>query len=262
MELIETHAHLNDAAFDADRDAVLDRARAAGVTRLVEIADSPADWDRAVALARARPFVRASLGLHPYYADQYSLELLAKLEKKAKLPEVCAIGEIGLDYVKTQIPVDVQKTAFETLLAAARDWGVPSVIHCRGAYPDLLEILRKHFPAPPTDKRFWGVVHCFSGTAPEAVECVKLGFALGCDGPITYPKNDPLREAFKQVGPSVTVLETDSPYLPPQSLRGKRNEPANLHEIIAKLAQAWAIPLSEAAAATSRNAVDLYRLEG
>lgn len=260
MELFDTHVHLNDAQFDADRDVVLSRAREAGVARMVEIADSPADWERAVALSRARPVLRAALGLHPYYAAEYSPDLLKKLREKTRLPEVVAVGEIGLDYVKAEAPRDVQRRAFEALLAAAKDWDVPAVIHCRGAYDDLLPILRNLFSGPPEGRRFWGVVHCFSALRPEAEACAALGFALGVDGPITYPKNDGLREAFRAVGAQAAVLETDCPYLPPQSSRGKRNEPGLLGEIAGRLALVYGLPLEELARVTTENAAALYRL--
>jgi TatD DNase family protein len=258
---IDTHAHLGDAQFAADREAVLARALSAGVSRIVEIADAPADWDAAIALSRARPSqVRCTLGLHPYYADQFSEELVTKLEKKILLPEVVGVGEIGLDYVKTEIPKEVQRAALTRLLTFCRDAKKPVVVHCRGAYEDLREILAKVFPGKPEGRRFWGVIHCFSGITEDALFCRDLGFALGADGPVTYPKNDPLREALKQAGLQSLVLETDSPYLPPQTLRGKRNEPINIPEIGARLAQVFGVETAELAAATSANARELYGL--
>ncbi|MDX6768267.1 MAG: TatD family hydrolase [Elusimicrobiota bacterium] len=258
--LVDTHAHLGDPAFDADRDAVFARAAAAGVARVVEIADSPDEWDRAVAIARARPgSARCTLGLHPYYADRYDDGFLARLRAALDAaPEAVGVGEIGLDYAKARVPRDAQMTAFRAILAACRDWGTPVVIHCRDAYADLVPVLEETFSGRTRKGRFWGVVHCFSGTPAEAVACAGLGFALGADGPVTYKKNDSLREAFRLAGPGVTVLETDSPYLPPQSSRGKRNEPASLVEVAAALAAVWSLTPDEAAAATSRNAADLY----
>ena len=257
----DTHVHLGDAQFDADRDAVLARALESGVGRLVEIADNPAEWDRAIALARANPDrMRCSLGLHPYYADQFDDHFIARLkEALASAPEAVAIGEIGLDYAKTQISPDIQRRAFSEILAAGRDWNVPLVIHCRDAYMDLVPMLRSVFTGRPEGRRFWGVVHCFSGTPAEAAACASLGFALGADGPVTYKKNDALREAFRAAGPDVAVLETDCPYLPPQSSRGKRNEPRAIPEIAARLAEVWSLPVEEVARRTTANASALYR---
>ncbi|MFI5348566.1 MAG: TatD family hydrolase [Elusimicrobiota bacterium] len=257
----DTHVHLGDEQFDADRDEVLARAAESGVARLVEIADNPDEWDRAVALARARPDrVRCSLGLHPYYADRFDEKFIPRLKAAlSAAPEAVAIGEIGLDYAKTNIPAGIQRRAFSELLSAGRDWNVPLVIHCRDAYADLIPMLRDAFARPPEGSRFWGVVHCFSGTPAEAEACAALGFALGADGPVTYKKNDALREAFRAAGPEVSVLETDCPYLPPQSSRGKRNEPRSIPEIAATLAEVWSLPLEEVARHTTANASALYR---
>ncbi len=257
---VDTHAHLCDAAFDADRDAVIARAAAAGVACFVEIADSPDDWARAAALARAHPdAARCALGLHPYYADRYDDGFLGRLRAALDAaPQAVAIGEIGLDYAKAQVPADAQRRAFSALLAAARDWNMPLVIHCRDAYADLLPMLRDAFSGPPTRRRFHGVVHCFSGTPEQAQDCVALGFALGADGPVTYKKNDALREGLRRAGPDAVVLETDSPYLPPQSARGKRNEPSAIPEIAAALAAVWDMSLEETARRTSANAAALY----
>ncbi len=257
----DTHVHLGDAQFDSDREEVLARSLESGVERLVEIADNPEEWDRAVAIARAAPDrLRCSLGLHPYYADRFDDGFISRL--KAALdaaPEAVAIGEIGLDYAKTQIPSEIQRRAFSELLIAGRDWNIPLVIHCRDAYMDLIPMLKEHFPRQPSGSRFWGVVHCFSGTPAEAEACAALGFALGADGPVTYKKNDALREAFRTAGPDVAVLETDCPYLPPQSSRGKRNEPRAIPEIAAKLAEVWSLPVEEVARRTTANAAALYR---
>jgi TatD DNase family protein len=257
----DTHVHLGDAQFDADRDDVIARARESGVGRLVEIADNPNEWDKAVAIARANPeTMRCSLGLHPYYADQFDDSFIPRLKSAlAASPEAVAIGEIGLDYAKTQIPHDIQRRAFSELLSAGRDWNVPLVIHCRDAYMDLVPMLKNAFPRAPEGRRFWGVVHCFSGTPDEASACAALGFALGADGPVTYKKNDSLREAFRAAGPDVAVLETDCPNLPPQSSRGKRNEPRSIPEIAAKLAEVWSLPVEEVARRTTANASALYR---
>ncbi|MBI3551158.1 MAG: TatD family hydrolase [Elusimicrobia bacterium] len=260
MEWFDTHAHLGDGQFSADREAVLERALQSKVLKIVEIADSPAEWEGALAMSRARPAqVRASLGLHPYYADQYCDELVDDLAKKAGLPEVVAVGEIGLDYVKTEIPKEVQLKALASLLSASLDWDKPVVVHCRGAYEDLRLVLERLFRGKTPRGRYWGVVHCFSGTAPDALFCRDLGFALGVDGPVTYPKNESLRQALREAGVECLVLETDSPYLPPQSSRGKRNEPAAIPEIGAALSAALGVAPEAVAAATTKNALDLFR---
>lgn len=262
--LIETHMHLGDTRFDEDRDAVLTRAAEAGVGWFVEIADEPAEWDRALALSRARPEkIRCTLGLHPYYADQWTEALGEKLVSMARLPEVVGAGEIGLDYFKhCTIPAEKQKEAMRGMLAAAWEAGLPVVVHCRDAYPDLIGILEDFYSGKttPAGRRFFGVVHCFSGTAEEAKRCAELGFALGVDGPVTYPKNDPLRAALKGAGLDALVLETDSPWLPPQSGRGKRNEPRAIAEICERLSELFEMEKEKVAGATTRNARDLFAL--
>ncbi|MFH2202070.1 MAG: TatD family hydrolase [Elusimicrobiota bacterium] len=259
--LFDTHTHLNDEKFAADRGAVLERARAAGVGALVEIADSPDDWDRAVALARARPaLVRCALGLHPYYADRWSEELGRALRAKADLPEVVAAGEIGLDYARCEIPHTVQQESFLKMCAAAAAADLPVIIHCRDADDDNIRLLEDFYGGRKCDGRFRGVLHCFSGAAEHAARAVRLGFALGADGPVTYPKNDALRAALGAAGLENIVLETDSPYLPPQSRRGKRNEPDAVPEIAAKLAEVFGVTTEEVAAQTTHNARDLFRL--
>lgn len=259
--LFDTHAHLNDAKFDEDREAALARAKDAGVARVVEIADAPEDWDRALALSRARPEqVRCALGLHPYYADRWSAELGGRLKRLAALPEVVAAGEIGLDYAKCPLPPGLQKESFARMLEAAAAAGLPVVIHCRDAYADLLPILEGRYAGKRPAGRFHGVIHCFSGTEADARRAVALGFALGVDGPVTYPKNDALRAALAAVGLGSLVLETDSPYLPPQSSRGKRNEPAYLGEIALRLAELFQQPVSAVAETTTANALALFRL--
>lgn len=261
MEFFDTHVHLNDARFEGDREQALERAARSGVTRLVEIADGPAEWESAIALSRARPAaVRCSLGLHPYHADAFTESLLEDLERKLKLPEAVAVGEIGLDYVKSEVPRQTQIKTLEAMLAACRAWDKPVVLHCRGAYDDMLSLLRNHYPRRHGSRRFHGVVHCFSGAPDQAQACAELGFALGADGPVTYPKNEALREGFRRAGLGVTVLETDSPYLPPQSSRGKRNEPAAIPEIAARLAGVFGVPLEQVAAETTKNGLELYRL--
>ena len=261
MTFVDTHAHLGDSQFDFDRDAVFARAAAAGISRIVEIADHPDEWSRAVAIARARPATaRCTLGLHPYYADLYDDGFIAKLKAAlAAAPEAVAIGEIGLDYAKAEVPHDVQQRAFEAIAAAAKSWSVPVVVHCRDAFADLLPLLARVYGGKPSDRRYWGVIHCFTGTPEDAKACTELGFVLGADGPVTYKKNDALREAFRLAGPDATVLETDSPYLPPLSSRGKRNEPAAIIEIATKLAEVWGVPLDEVGRRTSANAAALYR---
>ncbi|MBI5242851.1 MAG: TatD family hydrolase [Elusimicrobia bacterium] len=260
--LIDTHAHLSDTAFDGDRSAVLARALEAGVGVIVDIADSPDDWDRVLALCRSShsPLLRCALGLHPYYADRDPDPVAEALARKAKPPEAVAFGEIGLDYARCRIAHEVQQRAFLRLLEAADASELPVVIHCRDSFADTLDLLEGFYRGRAKTGRFRGVLHCFSGKEPEAQRGVSLGFALGVDGPVTYPANDALRAALRRAGLAHLVLETDSPYLPPQASRGKRNEPAAVKEIAAGLAAALGETPEEVGRITSENAKELFRL--
>lgn len=254
----ETHAHLCDPRFSADRDEVVRRAFDAGVEPIVEIADGPDEWDAAAALAAANPGrVFWAAGLHPYYADKSSDEVWDRLAGFAARADFVAVGEIGLDYAKSSAEAAAQKAAFERGLAVARRINRPVIIHCREAFPDLLEILARWAPATTPSP---GVVHCFTGSAADAEALVTMGFHLGVDGPVTYPSSRALREALKAAPLDRLVLETDSPYLPPQSRRGQRNEPALLPEVAAGLAALHGVSPDELSDITARNARRLFRL--
>ena len=255
----DTHAHLSDAKFDADRDDAIRRAAEAGVDAIVEIADGPDEWPKARSLADRFPDrIDWAAGLHPYYADQGSDALFAQLETLAAHPRFRAVGEIGLDYAKCPIPRDVQIRAFRQALDLALRIDKPVIIHCRDAYADLLPVLEATF-GPRPGGAAPGVVHCFSGTAADAERALRLGFYLGVDAPITYPSAGSLRDALSAVPADRLVLETDAPYLPPQSRRGKRNEPAFLPETGARLAELLSMPLDELRERTTRNARTLFR---
>lgn len=261
--MIETHAHLNDPQFDGDRDQIIQRAFEAGVTKIIEIADSPADWDKALALAARYPGrIFCALGFHPHYALEWRESLKSSLRKSLESPKVVAIGEIGIDYAKSAAPPDVQAMALKEMLSIANESGKPIILHCRegstpGAHHDLFEILKNSW-RPPGRRRLQGVLHCFSGQSPEASQASSWPLALGVDGPVTYPKNDSLRLTLKNAGLHCLVLETDCPYLPPQTIRGRRNDPSRLTEIAGHLAEVFNMTSSQIAQATSQNASDLF----
>lgn len=256
----ETHAHLSDAKFDPDRDAAIERAYSAGLSAIVEIADGPAEWPKAQALAeRNKGRMWWAAGLHPYYADQSSPEVWEDLKELTKHPQFVAIGEVGLDYAKCPIPPADQQKTFIIAVELALEVDKPLIIHCRDAYADLMPILRSHFKG--TGGKSPGVVHCFSGNADNARDLVGMGFYLGVDGPVTYPSANGLREALCAVDATSLVLETDSPYLPPQTHRGQRNEPSNLLAVGARLADLCKKSPAAMAEITSENASRLFRLK-
>lgn len=265
MTLIDTHAHLADAAFDADRDDVVRRAREAGVGVLIEIAEEEAQWAKARDLAARYPGrIYWSVGCHPYYAGQADSGLVDRLGEAARDPACVAVGEIGLDYHRPEPAPGVQRRVFAELARAARRAGKPLIIHCRDAVGeeraqrDTLDVLDAEGVSSSTEPA--GVAHCFQGTPENARRFVERGFLIGVDAPLTYPKAAALRDMVASVPLESLVLETDCPYLPPQSHRGKRNEPAHVPAVAAALAALRGVPVEEVAAVTTRNARRLYRL--
>jgi TatD DNase family protein len=199
-------------------------------------------------------------GIHPYHADQSGPAVWSGLERLAADPRFVAVGEIGLDYAKCPIPRERQIVAFEEGLDLADRLDKPVVIHCRDAYADLMPILRRR-GQERRGGQVPGVVHCFSGDGDQARELTGLGYLLGVDGPITYPNAEKLRRALEGVPVESFVIETDSPYLPPQSRRGQRNEPSCLPEVALRLAMHKRCPPAEAADIWMANSRRLFRLQ-
>jgi TatD DNase family protein len=251
--LIDTHAHLTDARFDTDRAETIKRAKDAGISNIIEIACDPQKWDKALKLSKDNPGIYCALGLHPQDAKLYTPELFAQLEQLVKDPTVVALGETGFDYHYENSPRNTQNEVFIRHIEISVKTGKPLVIHCREAYPDLIGILKNY--------NCRGTIHCFSGSVAEALELVTLGYYLGIDGPLTYPKSEILREVVKQIPLDRLVIETDSPYLPPQSFRGKRNEPYYIEHIAKEIARIKNIGLDAVGSATTANAVALFNLK-
>jgi TatD DNase family protein len=265
--LIDTHAHIADAKFDADRDAVIGRAREAGVTTLVEIAESPETWDAAVRLAESHPFIYASLGIHPHHAHEVGPQewpsVSQKLRQLLQHPKVVAVGEFGLDYFRMQNTAEQQDYLFRRQLELARELRKPIVIHCREAHADTQKALLEFYPetsAAMDCPRPAGVIHCFSGAWPDAQTYMFHGFVLGFDGPVTYPSSKTLKEVVLRMPLQRMVLETDSPYLPPQTHRGQRNEPAHLAAVAQAVGELKRKETTQVAQVTSDNARRLFRL--
>jgi TatD DNase family protein len=278
---IDTHLHLADAQFDADRGAIILRALDAKVATWIEIAESPEMWDAAVALAARYPHVYASLGIHPHHAHLYGADewpgLEARLRDLFKNPKVVAVGEFGLDYFRMQNTQEQQHFLFRKQLEFARSVDKPIVIHCReaqapqlgaadpaaSAHRDIQSALIEFFPEKSLEAACAqpnGVIHCFSGTWEDAQTYMMHGFMLGVDGPVTYPSAKLLQQNVLRMPLQRLVLETDSPYLPPQSHRGKRNEPAHIPVIAEQIALIRHKPLEEIARQTTANARALFRL--
>jgi len=254
-DLFDTHAHLHFPDFAGDLDAVLQRARQAGVSRFLTIGTDVATSRAAVALAAREPDVWASVGIHPHDAVSADDAALAEIEQLASAPRVVAIGETGLDFFRDLAPRDAQERALRAQLALARRVRKPVVIHCRNAHDETLALL-----ASEGVRDTGGIMHCFSGDVSIARRCLDLGLLVSLAGPVTYPKPGALPEVARMVPADRLVVETDCPFLPPQGFRGKRNEPAHLAITAARVAELRGEPLADLAARMSENARALFRL--
>ncbi len=243
MELVDSHCHLDDAQFDADRAAVIERAREAGLKYMLTIGTEPA-----VRIAEEHAFVFASVGIHPNEsATPYDIERLVGR------PKVKAIGEIGLDY-HWGVPKETQMPVFLRQLEIAAAARLPIVIHTRDAWTDTLDVLRTHWKNMPC------VVHCFTGSAEQARECLDLGYYIALGGVATFPKSSELREVARIIPADRLLLETDAPYLSPAPKRGKRNEPAFVAYTAQVIADARGVPVEDLAAETTANFERLFSI--
>jgi TatD DNase family protein len=221
MPLFDTHAHLHFPDFTDDLDAVLARARAAGLRGIVTIGTDRESNRATVAMAARHADVWASVGIHPHDAAEATEEDFAELERLAREDRVVGIGEMGLDYFRDLSPRDVQARVFRRQLDLARGVGKPAIIHCRDAHPETLAILEEARVGETG-----GVMHCFSADVPVARRCLDLGLMISLAGPVTYKNARALPEVARFVPEDRLVVETDCPYLTPTPHRGKRNEPA------------------------------------
>ena len=258
-KLIDSHCHLDSEQFAADREAAIERARAAGVEHMVAIGsgDGPPDLEAGISLADRYPFIYATIGVHPHDASKANQETYHRLRELAAHSKVVAFGEIGLDYHYDHSPREVQREVFVQQMRIARDAGKPIVIHTRSAWPDTIALLREHWTE--AGPRLGGIMHCFSEGPREAVEALALGFYVSFAGIVTFPKATAIQEAAKIVPADRLLVETDAPFLAPVPQRGKRNEPAFLVETARKLADLRGVTTEEIAQTTSANWRSLCR---
>lgn len=253
--LIDTHAHLDGPKFDQDREAVLARAKEAGVNTIINVGFDMPSCLRSITLAETYPAVYAAVGIHPHDAQSVNEEDYIQIEKWAKHPKVVALGEIGLDYYRDLAPRDIQKQVFRRQLALARNAKKPIIIHNRDAHGDLMEILREEYHDIPG-----GVFHCYSGSTEMAREIVKMGLFLSIAGPVTFQNSLRLWEVVTEIPLAWLLIETDAPYLTPAPYRGKRNESGYVRYVAEKVAELKGTTLEEVATVTSENARRLFRL--
>jgi TatD DNase family protein len=253
--LVDTHAHLELEPLFERCEQVVANASSAGVMAIVTVGIDLEDVERALNVAERFSQVYACVGFHPHNAKEASSSGLSQMEAYAKHPKVVGYGEIGLDFFRNRSPHDVQIRIFEEQLNLAKNLEKPVVIHLRDAYREGLDILEQFAPYPAG-----GVIHCFSGTQADADRAVALGFHISVPGTVTYKKNDALRSIVKDCPEDRILLETDCPFLSPEPLRGKDNEPANIVYTARKVAEVRSISYESVCELTTRNAQRFFGL--
>lgn len=258
MELVDSHAHIDFPQFAEDRVAMLERARAAGVTTLLAIGSGPGPekMDCALPFADQYDWIYATVGVHPHEAKLVTPQHLEELTRLAKRPKVIAWGEIGLDYFYDHSPRETQQQVFRQQMDLAREAKLPIIIHCRDAWDDTLRLLEEVWR--PT--ALGGILHCFTGTLEQAKRGLDSGFMISFAGNATYPKTQNIRDVARDIPIDRILIETDSPFLAPQPYRGKRNEPAYVAEVARTLASVRNLSPEEAAETTAANFRRFFRL--
>ena len=252
--LIDTHCHLDFPDFEAERDDIVARAHAAGVKQMITISTRVRKFPTILAIAEKYPSVFCSVGTHPHNADEELDIPVSELIALSKHPRVVAIGEAGLDYFYDNAPRDAQAIGLRNHIAAARETGLPLVIHSRSADEDMAAILTEE-----TGKgAFPFLLHCFSSGPQLARVGVELGGYVSFSGILTFPKSEELREIAKTVPLTRMLVETDAPYLAPKPYRGKRNEPAYVAHTAAVLAETVGVGEDEIARITTENAFRIF----
>lgn len=253
--LVDSHAHVQVRQFSGDRPAVIERAFADGVARMIVPGIELESSQEAVALAAAYPGrLFAGVGTHPHDATTLTPEALVAQRELARAPGVVAIGEIGLDFYRNLSPHDVQRDALVAQIELARELDLPIILHNRESHAEMIALLRAHAQGVR------GVFHCFIGDQAMAREALDLGFYLSFAGPVTFPRNAELAEVAAWAPEDRLLVETDSPYLAPPPFRGKRNEPRHVALVARRVAELRGVAFEELAAITTRNAEALFRL--
>jgi TatD DNase family protein len=256
---VDSHCHLDDARFDADREEVIDRAHRAGIRYLLTVSggSGPDDLASGIPIAARYDWIYTTAGIHPHEAKGAKARHFEMLRKAAGDQKVVAIGEIGLDYFYDHSRREVQKQVLIEQLQIARETKLPVIIHCRDAWEDLGEIIARHWAG--SGQR--GILHCFTGSREEAFRFLDWGFMISFAGNVTFKKAEDLREVAREVPLDRLLTETDSPYLAPVPNRGKRNEPVFVLDVARQLAELRGMSPEEMGTLTGRNFVEFMGLE-
>lgn len=255
---IDSHAHLTSESVLPDIAALLARAKSAGLRAVVNICTDKKSLEEGIELAKHYPWIFNAAATTPHDVSKEGEELFPIMEQAARSGALVAVGETGLDYYYEHSDREMQKDFLRRYLRLAKECDLPVVIHCREAFRDFFEILDKEYTSQ--GKHLPGVLHCFTGTPEEARQVIDRGWYLSLSGIVTFKKSEILKEVARFVPLEQLLIETDTPYLAPQSQRGKKNEPAFLPEICLCIAHAKGIEPALVADATRKNAVNLFRL--
>lgn len=259
MKFIDSHAHITSDSLHGSIEEILERAGKNGITDIVNICTDAITLERGLALSKKYPWVHNVAATTPHDVDKEGELLFPLMEKHARNGDLVAVGETGLDYYYEHSPKELQQHFLRRYLHLALECNLPVVIHCREAFKDFFTILDSDYII--NGKHAPGVLHCFTGTVEEAEEVIKRNWYLSLSGIVTFKKSTVLREVAKIVPLDRLLIETDAPYLAPQSHRGKTNEPAFLPETAAVIAEVKGITVEDVAKATSANARELFRLK-
>ena len=258
MQLIDTHVHINFDVFQSDIQAVCDRWRSAGVTRLIHSCVTPTEFASIQTLATRFPELYFAVGLHPLDADQWQPDTPERIRSLASSdPKVVAIGEMGLDFYKAQNHAH-QKLVFKSQLQIAQELGKPTIVHCRDAAVDMATILQDFCKGQSSPVR--GVMHCWSGTPEETQWFLDLGFYISISGIVTFKNADQVKASAKMIPSDRLLIETDCPFLSPVPKRGKRNEPAYVQYVAMEVAKLRNVDPETLADRTTKNACELFGL--
>ena len=251
--LFDTHAHLNDPAFDEDRESLILGLQEKGVEFVMNVGCCLESSRDCIAMAEKYPFVYASVGSHPDSADEVNEEVLAQYRQMAQHPKVKAIGEIGADYYYETIPREIQLKAFRLQMELAKELDMPVIVHERNAHDDGMKVVKEF-------KGVTGVFHCYSGSAEMARQLVDMGWYIGFTGVLTFKNARKAVEPAERIPLDRIVLETDCPFMAPEPFRGKRNDPGYLLRMAERLAEIRGVSVEEVHAVTTQNAKRLYRI--
>ncbi|CAH0311905.1 MULTISPECIES: TatD family hydrolase [Bacillaceae] len=251
--LFDTHVHVNAEQFNEDLEEVIERAKEAGVNNMVVVGFDRPTIIRAMELIEAYDFMYAAVGWHPVDAIDMTEEDLQWIEELSNHPKVVAIGEMGLDYHWDKSPKDVQMEVFRKQIRLAKKVGLPIIIHNREATADIVNILKEEEAS-----RVGGIMHCFSGSAETALECINMNFYISLGGPVTFKNAKKPKEVAAAVPLDRLLIETDCPYLAPHPYRGKRNEPSYVKLVAEQIAEIKQLTIEEVSQATTENAKKLF----